>query len=291
MPSITIIGPGAIGGTAAAWLTQDKSNKINVCARTSFAQLTVETPYGILTATPEIFTSPEEASITDWVLIATKTYDTEKMAGWLPKVVDKHTRVAILQNGVEHIERFEPYIPIEQLVPVIVDLPAERKAPGHIWQRRDGNLIVHDNNNGREFTTLFCDTRLTATTTKDFLSQAWRKLALNCAGALPALLLKPIKINEDEELIDVLRALIRECILVGRADGAILEDALEDEIISRYRSGPSNAINSLHADRLAGRQTEIESRNGAVVRIGRKHGIATPVNKLVTTLIKTATEK
>jgi 2-dehydropantoate 2-reductase len=44
----------------------------------------------------------------------------------------------------------------------------------------------------------------------------------------------------------------------------------------------------MHADRIAGRQMEIDARNGAVVRFGRKHGIATPVNQMIVALLDAA---
>ena len=288
MSSITIIGPGAIGGTVAAWLAQDKANRISICARTPFDRLELDAPEGQLLATPQLFTSPEEAKEAGWVLIATKAYDVDATVQWLPKLVGASTRVAILQNGVEHIERFAPFLATDLLVPVVVDLSAERKAPGHIWQRSKGSLIVPDNDNGRDFVQLFASTPLTATVTTDFRTHAWRKLTLNCTGVVPALLLRSVDVGRDEEMANLMRALIRECIQVGRAEGAILDDGLAEEIIDRYRSSPANSINSLHADRLAGRPIEIDARNGAVVRIGQKHHIDTPMNRLMVALLKAA---
>jgi 2-dehydropantoate 2-reductase len=194
--------------------------------------------------------------------------------------------VAILQNGVEHIERFSPYVDPAVLVPVVVDLPAERSEPGRIWQRGQGFLFVPEGGNGRDFVRLFGHTPLSVNTTPDFKSRAWRKLALNCVGAVPAVLLKTVDINRHEEIVDVYRQLIRECVGVGRAEGAVLGDTLEDEIIAGCRKSPVNSINSLHADRLAGRPMEIDARNGAVVRIGGRHGIETPVNQLMVALLK-----
>jgi 2-dehydropantoate 2-reductase len=251
MPSITIIGPGAIGGTVAAWLTQDTENKIAICARTPFSRLTVDTPQGRLVAIPDLFTSPDQVKVADWVLIATKAYDVAGAAAWLPKLIGPHTRVAILQNGVEHIERFAPYVDTTSLVPVVMDLSAERKDAGHIRQRGGGHFFVPAGINGRDFAQLFAHTPLTVDTTADFRSKAWRKLALNCTGAVSAVILGSIDLRQHEEIVDVYRSLIRECILVGRAEGAVLEDTLEAEIITGYRQGPANAINSLHADRLA----------------------------------------
>jgi 2-dehydropantoate 2-reductase len=193
MASITIIGPGAIGGTVAAWLAQDAGNTITICARSSFTRLTVETPTGRLQAAPKLYTTPQEAkeaqkaqeaAVADWVLIATKTYDVAGTVAWLPNLIGPQTRVAILQNGVEHIERFSPYVDTYRLVPVVIDLPAERKEPGHIWQRGNGLFFVPDGDNGRDFVRLFAHTPMTVKTTTDFRSRAWRKLALNATGAV-----------------------------------------------------------------------------------------------------------
>jgi 2-dehydropantoate 2-reductase len=292
MAFITIIGPGAIGGTVAAWLAQDTANTITVCARTGFDRLVIDTPDGRLEASPRVFTSPRQLRqlgqvwTAGWVLIATKTYDIAGTVDWLPELIGEHTRVAILQNGVEHLERFSPYVDTNRLVPVVVDLPAERKAPGLIWQRGKGRLYVPDGVNGRDLVRLFASTALTVNTTTDFLSRAWRKLALNVTGAVSAVLLKSVDSNRYPEIEDVYRRLIRECILVGRAAGAVLEDSLEDEIIAGNRKSPANSINSLHADRLAGRPMEIDARNGAVVRIGRSYGLEAPMNQLMVTLLK-----
>ena len=286
MAFITIIGPGAIGGTVAAWLAQDKTNEISVCARTPFERLVLDTPDGRLETTPRLLTSPQEAGMADWVLIATKTYDVAGTVAWLPRLIGPHTRVAILQNGVEHLERFSLYIETGRLVPVVVDLPAERKEPGHIWQRGKGLFYVPDGDNGRDLVRLFAHTPMTVNTTTDFRSRAWRKLALNVTGAVSAVVLKSVDITRNPEIEEVYRQLIRECIRVGRAEGAVLEDTLEDEIIAGSRKSPTNSINSLHADRLAGRPMEIDARNGAVVRFGRRHGIETPMNQLMVALLK-----
>lgn len=288
MPSITIIGPGAIGGTVAAWLAQDNTHQVRICARTPFDGLNIETPEGPLQVTLPMHLSPDQVSQAQWVLIATKTYDLKGAVQWFPPLVGPDTRIAILQNGVEHIERFAPFVEAQQLVPVVVDLPAERKAPGQIWQRGKGSLLVPDDANGRDFVSLFASTALSAATTTDFRTQAWRKLTLNVTGAVPALLLRSVDINKNREMELLMRVLIRESIQVGRAEGAQLEDALEEEIITRYRQGPANSINSLHADRLAGRPIEIDARNGAVVRIGQRHGIDIPMNRVMVNLLKAA---
>ncbi|HEX5098580.1 MAG TPA: 2-dehydropantoate 2-reductase, partial [Polyangiaceae bacterium] len=82
MPTIAIVGPGAIGGILAAWLAQDPDNEVTVCARTAFDHLEVETPEGRIAASPRVLTDPAHATPVDWVLVATKAYDTEAAARW-----------------------------------------------------------------------------------------------------------------------------------------------------------------------------------------------------------------
>jgi 2-dehydropantoate 2-reductase len=40
------------------------------------------------------------------------------------------------------------------------------------------------------------------------------------------------------------------------------------------------------ADRMAGRTMEIDARNGVIVRKGEKHGIPTPLNRMVVALLQ-----
>jgi len=45
-------------------------------------------------------------------------------------------------------------------------------------------------------------------------------------------------------------------------------------------------VNSTLQDLQRGNGTEVEYLNGAIVKLGEKHGIATPVNKMILDLIK-----
>jgi 2-dehydropantoate 2-reductase len=130
MASILLIGPGAIGGTLAAWLAQDDRHQVAVAARTPFASLEVQTPEGVIHATPRVLTEVDQASVVDWVLVATKAYDSDAAAQWFATACGPRTRVAVIQNGVEHVQRFEKYFDRERIVPVMIDLPADRVAPG-----------------------------------------------------------------------------------------------------------------------------------------------------------------
>lgn len=286
MSKIAIIGPGAIGGTVAAWLAQDPSHEITVCARTPFTELDVETPYGRIVARPRVVTASTELEPADWALIATKAYDSDATAPWLNRLLGPNTAVAVLQNGVEHVDRFAKLVPVDRIVPVVVELPAERASPGKIVQRRDAWMKVPDHELGKQYQALFAQTRIDVQTTNDWTTAAWTKLCLNCPGAVSAVTLIPTKVVNVPEIAELMRAMIRECITVGRAEGAQLPDSLAESIIENMKKTAPDGLNSMHADRLASRRMEIDARNGAIVRGGAKHGIPTPLNQAIVALLR-----
>ena len=282
MARIAVIGAGAIGGTLAAWLAQ--AHEVTVCARTPLADLEIETPERVIRAAPRILTDPVAAEPVDWVLATTKTYDCAAAAAWLPGLMGPDTRLAVIQNGVEQRDRFS-MVPPERTVPVIIDLPAERTAPGRIVQRRDGTIHVPEGEIGEAFVALFSDTVIDARTTPDFVTAAWRKLAINCAGIVSAITRRPAEVAYDEGAAEVMRGLVRECIAVGRAEGATLPDKLADQVVEWTRKAHPQSVNSLHADFVAGRPMELDARNGVIVRLGKRHGIAAPLNQALAALL------
>jgi 2-dehydropantoate 2-reductase len=284
---IAVIGPGAVGSTIAAWLMQSVSNNVVVAARSPLADIEVQSPERMLNVRPHVITRIEDASRVDWILIATKAYDAEAAGAWLRRLADQNTVVAVLQNGVEHVERFEAHFPADRILPVMVDLPAERRSAGRVLQRRNGRMVVPEGVSGARFVELFAHTPIEVLQTSDFKSEVWRKLCVNAAGALSAIMLQPAVIARHDGVARIMESIIRECIAVGRAEGASLDDSIPQNVIEGYRKSP-DSINSIHADRLAGREMEIDARNGVIVRLGRKHGIATPVNQMVVALLEAA---
>lgn len=287
MVQVAIVGAGAVGCTVAAWLSCKEAIDVALCLRTPFNRLEVETPDGQLSSTPRRWMEPASTSPVDWVFLAIKTYDAQGARVWLEKLLKPSTRVAILQNGVEHYDRY-PSLDRARLVPVIVDIPAERIAPGQVRQRRAGRMTVPDGALSDEFRRLFDGTALEVMLTDDWLTAAWRKLAVNCAGAVNALTLKPSGIAHRAEVAELMRELVRECIAVGRAEGAQLPDGLADDVVEGYRCSPADSINSIHADRLVGRETEADARNGVIWRLARKHGLGAPLNHMADVLLRTS---
>jgi len=286
MARIAIVGVGAIGGVTAALLQAAGGHELLLCTRRSMSGLSVETPDGLVNVDATFVTDPSAVVDVDWVIVATKAYDVAGAAKWLERLCRKGAPVAVLQNGVEHRERFAPYAAMEKILPVMVDCPAERQAPDRVRQRGVMHLKVPDSVLGRNFVELFAGTKADATVVPDFLSVVWRKLCFNSAGVLSALVLQPAGVVRGEALGEVALQIIRECAAVARAEGAKLEENVADVVLAAQRAAPADSINSMLADRQAGRPVEIDARNGVIVRLGRKHGIPTPANSMAVALME-----
>lgn len=288
MARIAIVGVGAIGGALASLLETAGGHELVLCTRRPLPQLVADTPQGQVRVRAANLTDPAAATPVDWVLVATKAYDSESAAAWFPGLCAEGAPVAIIQNGVEHRERFAAFVSAERLLPVVIDCPVERRADSSIHVRGTVLLKVEDSPLGRSFLSLFEGAGANLVPVEDFTTAAWWKLCMNSVGALNALSLQPVRVLWDERIKAVGRQMAAECLAVARAEGAKLDDSVVDEIIGMYATHPGDSVNSLLADRLYGRRMEADARNGAVVRAGKKHGIPTPMNEMALALLEVA---
>lgn len=286
MAKIAIVGVGAIGAVIAALLHSTEQHELILCTRRPLSRLSVESPEGSIGINYTNLIAPSLTEPVDWVIVATKTYDAPGAGAWVEHLCKRGAPVAIIQNGVEHRERFAPYAPAEQIVPVIIDCPAERRTPESVHQRGPAELFIEADVLGRSFAALFHSSAAQITLTADFLSAAWRKLCINSAGSISALVGKPAGIFRDETIGKEALEVVRECAAVGRAAGAILDEDLPQKVLAQYCNYPIDAANSLLADRLAGRPMETDARIGAIVRYGQQRNIPTPRNSLLLTLLQ-----
>lgn len=283
---VAIVGVGAIGGGLAGLLHRAGSHELTLCTRQPLPKLTVTLPEGETEVKARNLTAPGQAGPVDWVIVATKTYDAESAATWFPALCAAGAPVAVVQNGVEHRERFLPYIPSEHLLPVVINCPVERPSDGQINVRGACTMKVETGDLARQFATLFAGAAATVEMAPDFASAAWQKLCINAAGALCALTLKPNSVLWTEPMSAVAAGIVEECAAVGRAEGAQLDAAIAQRVLDHYRRMPADSVNSLLADRLASRRMEIDARNGVIVRKGLKHGIGTPLNQMAVALLE-----
>lgn len=295
MARIAIVGVGAIGGVMASALLEGVGIELTLHTRQPFERLRLEAHDNGENTLREhrvsVFSDPEHygaAARPRWVLLATKAHQSAGAAPWLARLCGDHTTVAVLQNGVEHVERVAPLAGQARVLPAIVDCPATRVGPGHTICYRPPTIILPRGANGdsQELAEVLGNAGIAVEIADDFVTALWRKLCVNVvSGAIPALCDQPRRVFRRPDIELLCRQLIAECMAVGRAEGATLDDGLPDRIMATMQAGNPSSLTSMLVDRRAGKALESNARNGAVARIGARHGIATPLNKAVNTLL------
>lgn len=286
---IAVIGLGAIGGVIAGSLAAVDQHEVIVCARSRIDRLIVERPKDTVEVSVRALTDPAQAELADWVLLCTKAHQTPAISPWLGGLCGSQTRVAVLQNGIRHVDRLAPLVGKATVVPTIVYYNGERLAPDRMRFRHAGehDLAVQDDVDGEAFAELLAGTPMRLLRTADFDTFAWRKLLINAvANPITALTLQRQVVFRREDIKALCLALLEEAAAVGRADGAQLAPDEAERIMATLLTYPADAGTSMYFDRLSGRPFEFEALTGAVVAAGERHRIPTPLNGMLLTLLR-----
>ena len=286
MSRVAVLGVGAIGGVFGVRLCQSDKYDVTLCVRKPIDKLVVETQGSVIESQVKCATEPSETGPVDFVILAVKGHQVQDVAHWLEALVGDGTVIAVLQNGVEHKERVEPYARGAEVVPVVVNCPADRLAPGHVAQQGSAALVPEEGRGARLLASLYEGTDIQVKPTSDFTTASWVKLCNNIgAGPATALTNKGRGVLHEPDVAELCRGLVRECASVGRAEGAKLADDVAERSIERLKDAHPEATTSMLADRRTGRRIEADVMTGAVVRIGARHGIPTPLNAAVDALL------
>ncbi len=285
---VVVIGPGAIGGAVAAALIQSGC-RVTIAARTGFETLLVTYPTGRVSNTVRCVT--EGASLGEFadVVLAVKAHQSLGAAAWLERCVGPTSTIYVLQNGVEHVERIAPLVPgTATIVPVVIALPSMRTGPGEVVVGAPGTLTAPAGPGGSRLDALIASEFVRVRVTDDWTTAAWVKLMLNAAsGGVGTLARRDGRmLVDDSEAQALTLGLMLEVAAVARAEGADLSDERAAEMLAAMVSRAGTHLSSIVVDRLNGQPTEWDARNAVIGRIGARHGIETPLNSMVTTLIR-----
>jgi 2-dehydropantoate 2-reductase len=174
-------------------------------------------------------------------------------------------------------------------VPCIVRCGAEAVAPGHIVHHGFANFQVPAGPLAEALSALFAGTGLALEPVADFTTVAWQKLISNVTcSPLTALTRRRLEILRDDAIAELAIGLADECLRVGAAAGAAVEPSMARPMVDGMRTVNPQMGSSMLYDQLAGRPTEYEALTGAVVRFGRRAGIATPLNDAMYAILATA---
>ncbi|MDY4346877.1 oxidoreductase [Pectobacterium brasiliense] len=289
-PTIALLGPGAIGTTIAAVL-HDVNRTPVLCGRTAHPQLVLRHDDGEIVVPGPVLSNPVAISHPfDLVFVAVKTTQNVDSAEWLNALCDENTVVCALQNGVEQKTQLEPYVNGATVLPSVVWFPAQREPDASVWLRAKPRLTLPDVPQAKRVTDVLSSTRCAVELSADFLSVAWRKLLQNAAAGLMVLANRRAGMFSRGDVTELALAYLRECLSVARAEGAVLDDGVAQDIVDNFQRAPADLGTSILADRQANRPLEWDIRNGVVQRYGRARGIPTPISDVLVPLLAAGSE-
>ena len=288
--TIALIGPGAIGTTVAAAL-QEAGTSVHLYGRTARDQLVLHRgDHDIVVPGPVITDVSQVADPADLVFLAVKTTQLEAASPWLAALVGPQTVVCVLQNGVEQEAALAPLLPEGRVVPAVVWFPAETQPDGSVLLRGDARLTLPHSRAAsvaaQALSTTWCEVELST----DFASVAWRKLLQNAVAGLMVLTGRRAGMFRRDDIAGLALDYLHECLAVARAEGAALDDDVPAQLLARFQSFPADLGTSILADREAGRPLEWDARNGVVQRLGRAHGVPTPISDVLVPLLAAASD-
>ena len=133
MARVAVVGAGAIGSTVAAALQRAGRHDVQLCARRDPGPIVVERPDGdrVALTAPVVVDPANAVGPADWVVLAVKAHQTEGAAAWLRALCAPGTTVAVLQNGIDHVERVAPLAGAATVLPTVNWCPVEPADGGY----------------------------------------------------------------------------------------------------------------------------------------------------------------
>jgi 2-dehydropantoate 2-reductase len=238
-------------------------------------------------------TRPDELGPVDIVVFCVKCYHTDSAAELARPLVGPDTVVATLQNGWGNGEVLASVFPAEQVVVGVTYnsgtvLGLGRVAHPGVGPTTMGPYAGESKAGAKRLAKALSDGGLDATVATPIRPEIWKKLILN-AATLPTAALTGMHagaLTAHRDMHSLVEATAREAVAVAQALGYVIDEQERVDYIHGLleRAGPTRG--SMLQDFEAGRRTEIEVINGAVVRAADEHRVAVPLNRAFVQLVK-----
>lgn len=294
---ILIFGAGAMGSFLAGVLSQ--KHEVTLYGRGKKIEVVREKGIKISGKT-ELVTkmktalNPKElrGKEYDLIVLAVKSYDTSSALEVIKEIKSKAT-VLSLQNGLDNEIRIAEAIGKERTLGGVTSHGITFVEPGHVQHAGTGETIIGEldcketervKKIGQAFTSVGIETRIS----RDIHSDIWIKGIVN-AGINPLTALTRLHngyLLKIPWLTRLLENTCQECIAVAQKAGIDIQgcDIIEKTKNVARLTGENKS--SMLQDIEKGRRTEIDSINGRIVEVGKKHGVETPINSALVALVK-----
>nr|WP_314624898.1 2-dehydropantoate 2-reductase [uncultured Noviherbaspirillum sp.] len=240
------------------------------------------------------------------VLVTVKSADTESAAQLLARHAAPDALVISLQNGIGNADVLRRALPgftvLAGMVPFnVVQLPESRFHRG-----TEGSLMVEASPALAPWLPMFEAAGLPLVQRSDFVAVQWGKLLLNLNNPVNALSGIPLQAQLSDRnyrrclalLIDEALHALAEARIAPAQIGKVppsrlprlmrLPDLLFRRVAAAALRIAPEARSSMWEDLQAGRRTEIDYLNGAVVALAEKAGLDAPANRRIVALVHEA---
>jgi 2-dehydropantoate 2-reductase len=229
----------------------------------------------------------------EYVMFLVKAFDTEQAAVSVAPCVGPGTVIVTLQNGIGNVERLSEDFPLQSILAGTTAHGATLLGPGHVRHAGSGETLISslrlkDRTLSIELCHVFEMAGIKTRIVDDMQMLLWGKLLVNIGiNPLAAVLdINNGRLLDFENVRHIMRAAVREGVAVAAAKDIFFN---LDEQVSRVEDicrATQNNICSMLQDLRAGRKTEIDYLNGAVMREARALRVPVPVNSMLTDLVR-----
>jgi 2-dehydropantoate 2-reductase len=302
---IAIFGTGGVGGYFGGRLAQ-AGEDVTFIARGEHLRaiqttgLKVDSPNDDFVVYPAKATdSVAEIGPVDLIIVGVKAWQVPETARAMKTMVGPNTTVLPLQNGVDPVAQLTTELGEDVVIGGLCKIVSFVVGPGHI--RHAGfapSIVIGELDNHRSDRILGIEKTLNragleATIAPDIHVALWKKfLFIASFSGVGAMANAPAGIlRADPELRAQMLRAMEEIYTLAHARGIRLPENSIEIAMAGVDALPADATSSMQRDFAAGKPSELESQNGAVVRMAHETGAEVPTHEFIYAKLKTLEEK
>ncbi|PJA81113.1 MAG: hypothetical protein CO149_00365 [Nitrospirae bacterium CG_4_9_14_3_um_filter_51_5] len=302
MKEILFVGAGSVGGYFGAHLARKNPNVaflLRSRTREAVAKngLTVRSAIGeSFTVHPPVASDPKELPQPDLIVLGVKAYDLDEAMDQIEPVLKPDTTILTLQNGVTIEDTLMARFGRERVVGGVAFIYSKIAEPGVIDHYKKGMLTIGEpmgmeSPRLQAMVALLKEAGVPCFISCDIRRAKWEKMCWNCVfnPLTVALNDRVAKALDCPELQSVITTIVREVSAVAMAAHRVPLDEDMPEKVVKWSQELRDIHTSMYDDWLAGRPTEIDELNGYITAKGKEFGVPTPMNEMLTALIKAMT--
>ncbi|WP_322046428.1 2-dehydropantoate 2-reductase [Paraburkholderia sp. J67] len=227
------------------------------------------------------------------LIVFTKTMHTEAALDAARVLIGPHTTVLSLQNGLGNVERLERSVPRERIMVGVTTWPGDKPAAGRVNSHGSGMIRLMSADGEMRASVARAVAALNSAgldcaADPDVWVTIWEKVAFNAAlNSLCAV--TQCTVGELSNVPDgpaLALKIVAEVAAVARASGVAVDEAHIVGNVQHALASHRSHRPSMLQDVLAGRRTEIEAINGAVVEAARAVPMAVPCTQTLLQLVR-----